>query len=306
MVHLVTGYAGTEHIKSADQGSFNAAFFGTGQHVLQIGSQIAASIINNNTVRIQDGDILMYGRHIRMDAYEDVTIQTGTAGTKRIDLIVMQYEKDADDGTEMAFLKVIQGEETPGTPTIPEYTDGNILNGATLNQMPLYKVTINGVVLSTVTQLFTTIPTYQALAARYEVEFQEACETYLDSLNILDSKAEIMANTQTNQLAGALGAKEIANECIAVRTFNVASSSWVTNTETATRTDYPYICNISSALFNADSKPIWQMNGVGTIPTVSEREEIGSVLEAVFSSSGIKLYASRRPSCALVLEVKGA
>lgn len=208
MVHLITGYAGAEHIKSADQGSFNAAFFGTGQHVLQIGSQCAGSILNNNTVRIQDGDLLMYGRHIRMDAYEDVTITTGTAGTKRIDLIVMQYEKDANDGTEQAFLQVIKGTETQGTPTQPEYTNGNILNGATLNQMPLYKVTLNGVVLSAVTPLFSTIPTYQALAARYEAEFQEACETYLDSLNILDSKAEIMANTQPNNLAGALALKE--------------------------------------------------------------------------------------------------
>ena len=59
MVHLITGYAGYEHIKSADQGSYNAAFFGDGQFIMEIGNQFAASIIDNNTVRILDGDGMM-------------------------------------------------------------------------------------------------------------------------------------------------------------------------------------------------------------------------------------------------------
>ena len=50
--HLVTGYKGSEHIKSADQGSFNAAFFGSGQFVMEMGNQFEGSIVNNNTVRI--------------------------------------------------------------------------------------------------------------------------------------------------------------------------------------------------------------------------------------------------------------
>ena len=82
MAHLVTGYAGEEHITSADQGSFNASFFGTGQFVMEAGRQFEASIIDNNTVRVFDGDMLMQGRHIRIppDTYEDMVITTGTAG----------------------------------------------------------------------------------------------------------------------------------------------------------------------------------------------------------------------------------
>ena len=88
------------------------------------------------------------------------------------------------------------------------------------------------------------------------------------------------------------------------RTFNVAVSDWVANSG-ATATDYPYIAVISSQIYNDNSKPIWQMNGAGTIPTAAEREDINLVLEAVFSSSGITLYATDVPSGALVLEVKG-
>lgn len=93
--HLVTGYKGSEHIKSADQGSFNAAFFGSGQFVMEMGNQFEGSIVNNNTVRILDGDILMYGRHIRIDpdTFEDLTIETGNAGKNRIDLVCMTYER---------------------------------------------------------------------------------------------------------------------------------------------------------------------------------------------------------------------
>ena len=158
MAHLVTGYAGAEHITSADQGSFNASFFGAGQFVLAAGRQFAASIVDNNTVRVLDGDMLMQGRHIRIppDTYEDMVITTGTAGKDRIDLICMTYEKDNFDGTEKAFLEVIQGMETEGTARQPECVSGNILAGTDRNQMPLYRVVIHGVVLSEIECLFET------------------------------------------------------------------------------------------------------------------------------------------------------
>ena len=88
------------------------------------------------------------------------------------------------------------------------------------------------------------------------------------------------------------------------RTFNVPVSSWVANTG-STSTDYPYIAEISSEVYTADSKPIWQMGGAGDIPTSAEREDINLVLEAWFDTTGITLYATDVPSGALVLEVKG-
>lgn len=208
--HLITGYAGTEHIKSADDGSFNAAFFGNGQYVMESGSQFEGSIIDNNTVRIFDGDLLTYGRHIRIEpnAYEELTIETGTAGVNRNDLICMTYTKDNTSGIEDAYMEVIKGTEKSGTASDPKYTNGNILNGATLNQMPLYRVKIEGVVLVELVPLFKLIPTYKTLAEKYEQEFKDACNSHLESLNILDTMEEVTANTQANQLAGALAVKE--------------------------------------------------------------------------------------------------
>lgn len=208
--HLITGYAGTEHIMSADQGSFNASFFGTGEYVMEAGNQLEASITNNSTVRILDGDILMQGRHIRIkpNTYEDVTITTGTAGVNRHDLIVCEYYKDANTGVESAEIKVIMGTAS-NNPSDPDITSGDILAGDSLNQMPLYRVKINGVVLASIEPMFSTLSSYGALAEQYEQEFITACTNHLNSLNVLDTMEEIEANMQANQLAGALALKEL-------------------------------------------------------------------------------------------------
>lgn len=213
-VHLVTGFRGEEHIQSADQGSFNASFFGEGEFVMEAGNQCDASIIDNNTIRILDGDILMQGRHIRIpsNTYIDLTINTGTADKNRNDLIVVEYSKDAGSGVETASLKVIKGEATTGTAADPTYATGDILSGEILNQMPLYRVKMKGVVLSDIEQLFEIIPTYKTLAEKYAEEFQTACKTHLDSLNVLDTIEEVEANTQEKQLAGALALKELSTD----------------------------------------------------------------------------------------------
>ena len=88
-------------------------------------------------------------------------------------------------------------------------------------------------------------------------------------------------------------------------TFSIATTDWVANQDSTTSTDYPYVATITTAIYQNDSRPIWQMNGVGTIPTSTERESIAMVLEAVFLSTGVTLYATDEPTVDLVLEVKG-
>lgn len=205
-MHLITGYAGYEHIKSEDDGAFNAAFFGDGQNVMEAGNKFSAAIIDNNTVRVLDGDGLMFGRHFRIkpNTYEDVIIATGTANTNRFDLICATYKKNETNGTEDVYLEVIKGAEATNA-VVPAYTTGNILNGATFNQMPLYKVTINGVVLAGIEPLFATIPTYKALAERYATEFQQAVDkasTGFASKSAVET-AQATANTAIDNAATA-------------------------------------------------------------------------------------------------------
>ena len=82
-IHLVTGFAGHQHITSADQAVFNSLMFGGGQYVLAKGNRFAASVVTNNRVNVLDGDIYMQGRHIRLNEATsvDLTIENGTQGS---------------------------------------------------------------------------------------------------------------------------------------------------------------------------------------------------------------------------------
>lgn len=256
--HLVTGYAGYEHIKAEDDAQLNCAVIGEKEYVFETGSMLDAIIKDNNTIRIYDGDILMQGRHIRINpsTYEDVTIENGTAGYNRIDLIVMTYEKNTNDGTERAYIEVIKGTESIGNPNKPTCITGNIQQGATKNQMPLFYIYLNGVVTSTIEVAFKYIKTFDSMAEYYENEFIVSCENHLKSLNILDSLEEVKANTSSNQIAGANALKEASKEIKAkVKTYTdvvVRESAWVSDT---TYDEYPYRAKVECSYDLRDYVP---------------------------------------------------
>lgn len=291
-VHLITGYAGYEHIKAEDDAQLNCAIIGDKEYVFEVGSMLDAIIKDNNTIRIYDGDILMQGRHIRINTntYEDITIENGTAGFNRIDLIVMTYEKNPNDGTENAFIEVIKGANSANTPNKPSYTTGKINQGAIKNQMPLFYVHINGVVTSRVEVAFSYINTFAVMAERYKNEFESACNTYLGSLNILDSLEEIKANTSSKQLAGALALKEAANEMQAkIKTYTdvvVKTGAWESDT---TYDDYPFRAKIS-----------FSMNLTNYVPYISF--SLTDNMEGIYAPiaksvyEGVYIWASEKPA----------
>ena len=171
--HLITGFAGKEHITSADQGSFNAAVMGGGEFALERGEQFRCQVISNNKVRIYDGDAMMQGRHIIIDrnTYEETTHDNGTQGYKRIDLIVLTYEKNAASSVETVKLEVIKGLPSESDPVVPEYTKGDILNsGASKNQMPLYQIPFDGLSIGEPVKLFSTVPTLETMKKEVDDE----------------------------------------------------------------------------------------------------------------------------------------
>lgn len=156
-LHLVTGHAGKAHVTAADHGSFNAAIFGEGNCVLNRGSRFAATVISNNSIRIADGDIVMQGRHIRLNegSYVDLQIENGAQGTVRNDLILARYTKDSISGIEDCNLVVIKGNASTGSATDPEYTSGDIINDHVLiADMPLYRIPLDGLNVQTPVALF--------------------------------------------------------------------------------------------------------------------------------------------------------
>lgn len=172
-IELVTGHAGQEHVSSADAGRFNAGVCGTGKYVLDTGLKFAYSIESANLIRIASGDAVNQGRHITIppNTYEDAALLNGAQGKTRIDVITLRYSKvtrqvDSETVTlEEASVEVVKGTEVPTgtTPEVPDVISGNIFGGATADDMPLYYVLITDTSVTSVTPVFTVMPSISGL-----------------------------------------------------------------------------------------------------------------------------------------------
>lgn len=170
-MQIVTGYKGEAHISSNDEQGKNQGIFGTGSYVLNIGSKFAATAITANDIQIADGEGVMQGVHFRVDpgTYDTVTIENGEQGVKRKDLIVCRYTKNASTGVETTEWVVIKGTPAASNPVRPSATSGNILAGDVVADMPFYEVNLNGINLSGITPLFSTLVPQEELLSRLGV-----------------------------------------------------------------------------------------------------------------------------------------
>lgn len=138
-VELITGRGSTDHVGSEDFGAYQAHTFGTGAYVLD---GCEAAVVDSNTIRISEGELLLQGRHVRIKGSEDISIQSGTVGRKRKDLICVRYTKDSE-GIEDSPIAVIVGTPTDGEASYPSHIEGGILDGDVAADFPLYGVSID-------------------------------------------------------------------------------------------------------------------------------------------------------------------
>lgn len=103
-------------------------------------------------------ELVLQGRHVRITGGENVTISAGTQGTTREDLIVVRYTSDATTAVETVSLVVKQGASSDTDVD----NSGSILDGATIADVPIAKVTITSLA-PTATWLLPQLPTLKAL-----------------------------------------------------------------------------------------------------------------------------------------------
>lgn len=163
-MNIITGRTGQPHVTSQQQRDTNAAVFGSNNCVLNVGKCLKAERVNANTIRIYDGQLSMQGciASIEANEYEDVTIENGTIGKQRYDLIAAHYVKIQDiDGQyiEDVQLNVISGAESESTYVMPKAqavaNERNIRDGAVEYDFPLYKVHIQGLDIVSIEPLFS-------------------------------------------------------------------------------------------------------------------------------------------------------
>lgn len=156
---IITGHTGENHVTSYDDRALHAGIFGSGSYVLDTGTRLEASVITANTIRISEGDIMHQGTHARISygEYEDVTIDNGTTGYRRKDLIMAYYLRIGD--IETMTIEVRKGIPDAADPLEPACLGGNILNGDRRSEMPLYLVELDGVNIVSVKPKFKVLHT---------------------------------------------------------------------------------------------------------------------------------------------------
>lgn len=101
---------------------------------------------------------------VELGTYDEVTIQNGTQGMKRIDLVVNRYTRKEESGTEKNEWIVIQGTPHASSPVVPNYTEGNLQDGDLVDDCPYLEVHLDGINVTEVKQLLTVMDSISDLA----------------------------------------------------------------------------------------------------------------------------------------------
>ena len=204
-IKIVTGDQGKPHVTANDDGSFHQGVVGTEDYALGVGKKVKATLVSNNSVRIDDGELVMQGVHFRIlpGTYENVTINNGNQGMKRKDLIVARYTKNSGSGIENITLAVLQGTPTSGTAVAPVPTTGDIRSGALKHEMPLYVVELNGL------NVIGVDPVFEILMSMKEIKDGVAdLNSKLFEQKVLWRGAEYMSDKQTATLSEKMSAQK--------------------------------------------------------------------------------------------------
>lgn len=132
---LVDGRAGVPHISSDDLAALNTATIGEENCVLRYGDSFELTMASANSATLGTGVGMVGGRRFWNQAPTSLTIQGGTQGQKRNDLIVARYSRTSE-GIESIEPVVIKGTPTTGTPADPEVT---------ANDLKLWRVPLDGI-----------------------------------------------------------------------------------------------------------------------------------------------------------------
>ena len=151
---IVDGMTGTKHISSDDLAALNTAAIGMADCVLHYGDDFALTMASANSATLGTGVGMVGGKRFWNQAATSLTIQSGTQGQKRNDLVVARYSRTSA-GIESVEPVVIKGTPTTGTPSDP---------ATTTKDLKLWRIPIDGLNVGTPVRLFRPLPGISDLA----------------------------------------------------------------------------------------------------------------------------------------------
>ena len=188
-MQLNTGYAGKPHVTAENCADLNRGIVGSDSYVLPVGAQFEVELVTNNLLKIKDGCGCMQGRQVSIakGQTDEITIENGTQGEKRIDLVVIRYSKNADTGIETAIPFLVKGIPSENNPVRPEHLEGDIRGGDLTADWPLYELYLDGISVTNVKPLFDVLMSVDSLNRNLE-----ATKNNLSGLQVLECGSKII------------------------------------------------------------------------------------------------------------------
>ena len=150
---IVDGMTGTKHISSDDLSALNIATIGKADCVLEYGDNFKLTMASANNATLGTGVGMVGGKRFWNQAATSLTVQSGTQGQKRNDLVVARYAKTAA-GIESITPVVIKG--TPSTETAAD-------PATTSNDLKLWRIPLNGISIGTPVALFDLVASLKSI-----------------------------------------------------------------------------------------------------------------------------------------------
>ena len=140
----VFAFQGKNHITASQLGRLVQGTAGDGRYVLPTQDRLQATMQTANKVVIGAGDLVMDGRYVTNEAGVELTVESGTSGYNRNDIVALRYSKDGSTGVESFEPEVIKGAPVTGTAADPAVDAGAISEGSSEALMPLWRIPIRG------------------------------------------------------------------------------------------------------------------------------------------------------------------
>lgn len=209
-MNIITGYRAEPHITAQQDRDVNIGIFGASAKILKgVGSEMAATVVSANEVQITDGLLVAEGctAEVARGTTESMAIENGSQGMLRTDLIVARYTKAAGTGVESMELAVIKGTSAASNPAVPEYNTGSIADGDSPVDFPIYRVNLNGISITSVDPLVSTVSVLDAITALQ---------------NKVTELQSTVSNTKLTMVSAPLGTMAFNSAGAAGGTFSVA------------------------------------------------------------------------------------
>lgn len=155
-INIYTPPTAAPHIYAEDDAQIYRSLIGSSGITLA-DNKLTAAIVNNNTVTLASGLYSMQGYMLAVQANttQPLTIDSGSAGAYRHDLIVADFTRGGGTTADTYVFAVVKGtnassEDAAADPTL---TQDDLTNSGVHRQEALYRVVISGTEITAVQRI---------------------------------------------------------------------------------------------------------------------------------------------------------